>query len=104
MKDYKYDVAISFLSESEQIARELHQRLSPNFRVFAYFNRQEALAGTDGLESFRLAFYEQSRLVVVLYKSGWGETPWTRVEEAAIKDRCLKMGWNGLLFIMFYYT
>lgn len=100
MKDYKYDVAISFLSENEQIARELHQRLSPNFRVFAYFNRQEVLAGTDGLESFRQVFYEQSRLVVVLYKNGWGETPWTRVEEAAIKDRCLKMGWNGLLFIM----
>lgn len=100
MEDYQYDVAISFLNENEQTARELHQRLSPNFRVFAYFDRQDSLAGTDGLESFRKAFYEQSRLAVVLYKSGWGETPWTRVEESAIKDRCLKIGWNGLLFIM----
>lgn len=97
---YKYDIAFSFLSESGQIARELQQRLNPNLRVFVYFDKQEDLVGTDGFESFRQIFYEESRLVVVIYKNGWGETPWTRVEEAAIKDRCLTKGWAGLLFIM----
>lgn len=39
-------------------------------------------------------------MVVVLYRSGWGQTPWTRVEEAAIKDRFLEEGWEWLLFVL----
>ena len=39
-------------------------------------------------------------MVVVRYRDGWGQTPWTRVEEAAIKDRFLQQGWEWLLFVM----
>ena len=99
-KDYKYDIAISFLQKDEPVALDLHERLSPNFDVFVYSKKQEDLAGTDGTESFRKAFREDSRLVVVLYRDGWGETPWTRIEEGAISDRFLKEGWDWLLFIM----
>jgi hypothetical protein len=40
-----------------------------------------------------------SRVVVVLFRDPWGKTPWTRVEETAIGERCLKQGWPGLVFV-----
>lgn len=97
---FKRDVAISFLNEDEPIALDLHNRLSLNFNVFLYSKKQEEIAGSDGTETFRKAFRSDSRLVVVLYRDGWGNTPWTRIEEMAITDRFLKEGWNWLLFIM----
>lgn len=38
-------------------------------------------------------------MVVILYRDGWGNTNWTRVEEEAIKDRFFHEGWNWLLFV-----
>jgi hypothetical protein len=99
-KAYKYDVAISFLSRDEQAAQALYDSLSPNFEVFFYPRNQEELAGTDGIDSLRQAFRNESRVVTVLYRDGWGQTPWTRVEEDGIKDRFLGEGWHWLLFIM----
>lgn len=98
--DKKYDIAISFLHCDEPFALQLFSRVSESFDVFVYSKKQEELAGTDGLESFRQAFRHDSRLVVVLYRDGWGKSPWTRVEEAAIKDRFLEEGWDWLLFVM----
>lgn len=85
----QYDVAVSFLSVDEPLALQTHAKLSESLEVFVYSKKQEQLAGTDGLESFRQVFRADSRMVVVLYRDGWGQTPWTRVEEAAIKDRFL---------------
>src|ERR1022692_740322 len=99
MQDPRYDVAISFLSQDEPLALKLHEQLSENLSVFVYSKKQEELAGTDGLESFRLAFLSQSRLVVVLYRDGWGKTPWTGIEELAIKERMFEGGWESLLFV-----
>ena len=47
----------------------------------------------------REPFWE-ARLVVVLFRPPWGETNWTRVEQTAITDRCLKRGWDSLLFVV----
>jgi hypothetical protein len=99
-QDKKYDVAISFLHRDEPLADEIHQRLAEHFNVFVYQKRQEELAGTNGLESFREAFRVESRLVVVLYREGWGKTTFTRVEEDAITDRFRDDGWDFLLFVM----
>jgi len=96
----KYDVAISFLSKDESIAGELNDKLSEGLEVFFYPRKQEVLAGTDGLESMRMPFLEDSRVVVVLYREPWGETPWTRVEQTAIKEGCLNHGWGRLFFIV----
>jgi hypothetical protein len=96
----RYDVALSFLNRDEGLALQVQAKLSESMDVFVYSKRQEELAGTDGLESFREAFLTNSRLVVVLYRNGWGQTPWTRIEEASIKDRFLKQGWAWLLFVM----
>jgi hypothetical protein len=101
---YKFDVAISFLNRDEPLAVELHDRLSEYLSVFVYSKHQESLAGTDGLDSFRAAFRSDSRLIVVLYRDGWGDTPWTRVEETAIKERVLADGWDCLFFVMLERT
>lgn len=95
----KYDVAISFLTSDESIAAAIYEKLSESLQVFFYPRKQEELAGTDGLESMRLPFLDGSRVVVVLYREPWGKTPWTRVEETAIKDGCLAQGWQLLFFI-----
>jgi hypothetical protein len=98
--DVPYDVAISFLSGDEPLAIKIYNDLRESLRVFVYSKRQEELAGTDGLESFRKIFFSDSRLVVVLYREGWGKTKWTAVEELAIKDRMFGGGWDALLFVM----
>jgi hypothetical protein len=95
----KYEVAISFLSRDSGIATPLADKLQKSFRVFFYPRSQEAVAGTDGLSSMRDPFRHQSRLNVVLYRDGWGETPWTRVEQTAITERCLDGGWRTLFFV-----
>jgi hypothetical protein len=47
----------------------------------------------------RQPFLEGSRIVVVLYREPWGKTPWTRIEQAALQDRCLT-GFHWLFFMM----
>jgi hypothetical protein len=96
----KYDVAISFLSKDEAIAAALHQKLSSGLQVFFYPRNEEDLAGTDGLESMRKIFFDNCRVMVVLYREPWGKTPWTRVEETAIKESCLEHGWQRLFFVV----
>lgn len=100
-QEYKYDVAISFLEEDEQIAIEIADRLGDRVGVdvFVYSKRQNDLVGKDGLEAFSGLFGEQSRVVVILHRDGWGQTPWTRVEENAIKNRGFDQGWDFLLLI-----
>jgi hypothetical protein len=96
----QYDVAISFLSKDEPIATAIHQNLTEGLKVFFFPRNQEELAGTDGLESMRTPFFDDSRVMVVLYREPWGKTPWTRVEETAIKESCLEYGWQRLFFIV----
>jgi hypothetical protein len=96
----KYDVAISFLSADEPTAAGLSNALNEGLEVFFYPRKQEELAGKDGLEAMRTPFLDDSRIVVVLYREPWGETPWTRVEQTAIQESCLKHGWQRLFFVM----
>ena len=94
----KLDVAISFLVKNEAIARHLNDKLEGLLSTFFFPRKQEELVGTDGLESMREPFTD-ARIAVVIYDEPWGETPWTRVEATAIKDRCLAQGWEGLVFV-----
>ena len=98
MPDEEFDVAISFLSADCPTAEQIADRLTP-LNVFFFPRNQEEVAGTDGMESFRDAFRNNSRIQVVLYRAAWGETPWTRVEATAIQERCLAEGWRGLFFV-----
>jgi hypothetical protein len=63
------DVAISFLATDERIAEALATRLV-GLKVFYFPDRQEDLAGTDGLETMRAPFLT-ARVNVVLYREQW---------------------------------
>lgn len=93
-----YDVAISFLYRDEPLARQLADYLSPA-NVFVYSKRQEELAGNNGIEEFRDTFRNRTRVAVVLYRPGWGQTPFTRIEEIAIQEYCMNEGWENLMFV-----
>jgi hypothetical protein len=95
----KYDVAISFLALDVATAQAIYNRLlTSGLKVFFFPRNQEELAGTNGMESMRKPFLD-SRIVLVLFKSPWGQTPWTRVEATAITERCLEKGWDSLMFV-----
>jgi hypothetical protein len=95
----EYDVAISFLAEDQPIAQALAEQLEAStLKVFFFPHNQKELAGTNGMESMRAPFLG-ARVNVVLFKQPWGETPWTRVEDAAISERCFKGGWSSLMFV-----
>lgn len=96
---FLYDVAFSFLAEDESLAQRLGRMLSERYAVFVYSERQKELAGRDGLEQFSAVFRTHSRMCVILYQAGWGNTKWTRVEETAIKERAFDEGWEFLLVV-----
>lgn len=97
--EFQYDLAISFVAKDEALATQLTDQFEGRLRVFLYSRKQEKLAGTDGEKTFNDVFAKQSRLVVVLYRDGWGETPWTRIEETAIRNRAYDEGYEFVLFI-----
>lgn len=99
MSEFKYDIAISFLKEDEQLALNISKRIDNKFDVFVYSKRQDELAGTDGQNTFSEVFKTKSRAVLVLYRKNWGKTKWTRVEETAIKDRWFNKGHDFLLLV-----
>ncbi len=96
---YKYNVAFSFLAKDESLATQINDLLQDRLQTFLYSKRQEEVAGTDGEKTFNAVFSEQARLVVVLYRNGWGESPWTRMEQTAIRNRAFDKGYEFVIFI-----
>lgn len=94
------DVAISFVNQDLAVASALRDSLGESLEVFVYSSRQDEVAGTDGLETFREVFRHRAKLVVILLRDTWGKTPWTRVEMEAVTDRFLKEGPSFLFVIM----
>jgi hypothetical protein len=97
--EFKYDAAFSFLARDESIAQELNDLIQERVETFLYSKRQEAIAGTDGEKTFNKVFGEDARIVVVLFRDGWGETPWTRIEETAIRNRAYNEGYDFLVLV-----
>lgn len=96
---YEYDVAFSFLAQDEPLATELNDLLQGRLNTFLYSKKQEKIAGADGEEKFNEVFLEKARVVVVLYRAGWGESPWTRIEQTAIRNRAFEHGYDFVKFI-----
>jgi hypothetical protein len=95
---YEFEIAISFLKGDEILALQIRDSLAP-IPVFVYSKEQEQIVGTDGVETFRDVFRNRARVSLVLFREDWGKTPWTRVEESAIRDRCLEVGWEYLVLV-----
>lgn len=99
VEKHKYDIALSFLAKDEPVALELLKRLQDRYEVFVYSERQKEIAGKDGEGAFKQVFEKESRLVVVLYRSEWGTTPWTRMEQGGIRDRAYHEGYDFVTFV-----
>jgi hypothetical protein len=97
--EYEYDVALSFLSQDEATAQELADKISDQLKVFIYSRQQEKLAGRDGEEKFNAVFGQDARVVVVFSRDGWGDTPFTRIEQTAIRNRAFEEGYDFTLFV-----
>jgi hypothetical protein len=65
------------LARDEVVAAELTDLIGGRLNVFFFPNKQEELAGTDGLVSMREPFL-QARVVVVLYREPWGHVHLSR--------------------------
>ena len=96
---FKYEIAFSFLQKDEAIAYQINDLIQDRIESFIYSKRQEELGGTDGEKKFNDVFFKESRVVVLLYRNGWGSTPWTRIEETAIRNRAFELGWDFLLLV-----
>lgn len=94
-----YDVAFSFRYLDLALAETLKDKLDPPLKCFVYSRSQDSIAASDGLDTFRTTFRNESRLNVVLFRKDWGQTPWTGVEEIAIKDSCLQTKYRNLVVV-----
>jgi hypothetical protein len=99
MNEFKYEVAFSFLQQDEKIAFHLNDLITDRLSTFIYSKKQELLGGKDGEKVFNKVFYEEARIVVVLFRDGWGLSTWTRIEETAIKNRAFDKGWDFLVLV-----
>ena len=96
---FEFDVAFSFHSEDEPLAQQLNDLLSDRMATFLYSEQQKLLAGRDGEEEFNAVFTSKARVVVVLHREEWGQTPFTRIEQTAIRNRAYNHGYDFSLFI-----
>ena len=96
---YKHDVAFTFLAQDQLMAVELNDLLQDRMSTFLYTERQLDLVGKDGEVELSRAFGEEARIVVILYRDEWGSTPWTRVEQDAIRNRAHDIGYDFCLLI-----
>jgi hypothetical protein len=99
MSEYEFDVAFSFHSLDEALAVDLNDRIQDRFKTFIYSEHQKLLAGRDGEEMFNSIFHNRARVVVVFCRKDWGATPFTRIEETAIRNRAFEQGFDFTLFI-----
>ena len=97
--DYEFDVAFSFHSRDEGLATQLNDLVQDRFKTFLYSEQQKILAGTDGEKTFNAVFGKKARCVVVFCRAEWGETPFTRIEQTAIRNRAFNEGYDFTLFI-----
>src|SRR5450432_571114 len=100
MDSFKYEVAFSYLQGDERLAHEIKDLIADRVSTFIYSEQQKELAGTDGELTFNTVFGTEARIVVVFYRDGWGKSPWTRIEEIAIKNRAYNEGWEFVLFVL----
>lgn len=96
---YKYDLAFSFLEQDRDLASKLNEGFKNKFETFIYMDRQNKIDGADGEKTFYKVFSAEAKVVIVLYRKGWGETLLTKIEETAIKDRAFNVGYDFTLFI-----
>ncbi|TAL45326.1 MAG: hypothetical protein EPN92_07585, partial [Chitinophagaceae bacterium] len=98
-KEFNYDVAFSFTQQDEELAYTLYNLLNDRLKCFIYSEEQKKLAGGDGESLFNSIFSVESRIVVILFRTEYGITKWTRIEETAIRNRGYDEGYDFVILI-----
>ena len=98
-QEFEIDVAFSLLDEDKAFALEIKKHLPSTIKSFLYADKQEELAGKNGVVEFAEVFKKRSRVAVVLHRKGWGESFYTGIEQDAILDR-VKINKGKLGFII----
>jgi len=98
-KNYKYDVTFAFLKKDEHLANQINDLILDKLNTFLYSKKQEDRVLRNRDKVFFDVFAKQSRVVVVIYRSKWGTTPWTEIEEKIIRARVSEEGEDFLLLI-----
>lgn len=93
------DVAFSLLAQDQGIAEQLSDRLREKLRVFLWTEAQKDMAGKNGVALLNELYERRAQLVVVLYRKGYAETRFTRLEESAITSKGLNDGWSRVFLI-----
>jgi hypothetical protein len=96
---YKYDVAFAFLDKDEPLANQINDLIKDKVSTFLYSKKSEDSLNTKLEKTFIDVFERQSRIIVVLFSNKWGTTPWTAIEEKAIRNRASLEGFDFLLCI-----
>lgn len=96
---FKYDVAFSFLKKDEELACRINDLLRDRVETFFALRKEQVIAGANDEEAYSEVLACQSRIVVLLYREGWGQTPETRMEESALRDRAHEEGYDFILAI-----
>jgi hypothetical protein len=96
---YKYDVAFAFLEKDEPLANQINDLIKDKFSTFLYSKKAEDLSNTKPEKTFIDVFERQSSCIIVLFSNKWGTTPWTAIEEKAIRNRASVVGFDFLLCI-----
>lgn len=99
ISEFEFDVAFSFLGRDENIAVQLNDLVKGRLKTFLYSEQQAILAGRDGEEKFNHVFGTAARVVVVLYRAGWGDSGFTLIESTAIRNRAFVRGYGFTMFI-----
>lgn len=97
--EFNYDVSFTLIEKDLKLAKEIISKLNKDIDIFLYEEKQKELVGENGIIFFHNVFEKESRLVVVLHRKEWGNTPWTRVEEDAMINRYLSEGEDFILLI-----
>jgi len=96
---FKYEVAFSFLRKDEEFACRINVLLRDRLETFFSFRKKQVIAGSDDAETYHEVLGFQARIVVLLYREGWGQTPETQMEESVLRDRAHEDGYDFILAI-----
>lgn len=80
---------------------KLKKHLPSTVKTFIYADKQEVLVSKDGPAKFRNVFKNEARIVVILYRSNYGNTQYTSIERDAVAARAFETNWNFVILIPF---
>ena len=96
---FKYDVAFSFLRKDEDLACRINDLLRDRVETFFSPGKGQVIPVADDEQIYNEVLGCQARIVVLLYREGWGQTSGTRMEESVIRDRAHEEGYDFILAI-----